>query len=252
MTVTKAGLGVARSKDAPFASHPNPDLLKYHPLEKFGCSPCHGGNGRALDSVERGHGRYEHWLWPLYYPENYDAGCQQCHASDSRTELAPVLNTGKELYRDKGCIGCHKFQGFDNQDELLPGCSTRQQITAAGKRPQSRPGSRFRASNKQGDLQATNNDVANSFYQQGQNLTVTVSNIDAQVEQLDQRSHNLLQEIKKVGPDLKEVRMKIHKEWIPLLAASIPRTSGPPPRCRNSGCRMMKFRPYPPSSGNPA
>ncbi len=39
--------------------------------------------------------------------------------------------------------------------------------------------------------------------------------MDAQVEQLDQRIHNLLQEIKKVGPDLKEVRMKIHKEWIP-------------------------------------
>ena len=39
--------------------------------------------------------------------------------------------------------------------------------------------------------------------------------MDAQIEQLDQRSHNLLQEIKKVGPDLKEVRMKIHKEWIP-------------------------------------
>ena len=39
--------------------------------------------------------------------------------------------------------------------------------------------------------------------------------MDAQIEQLEQRSHNLLQEIKKVGPDLKEVRMKIHKEWIP-------------------------------------
>ena len=32
-------------------------------------------------------------------------------------------------------------------------------------------------------------------------------------------SHNLLQEIKKVGPDLKEVRMKIHKEWIPYWLA---------------------------------
>jgi len=33
--------------------------------------------------------------------------------------------------------------------------------------------------------------------------------MDAQIEELEQRSHNLLQEIKKVGPDLKEVRMKI-------------------------------------------
>ena len=68
--------------------------------------------------------------------------------------------------------------------------------------------------NKQGDT-APNNDAANAFYQQANNLTVTVSIMDAQVEQLDQRSHSLLQEIKKVGPDLKEVRMKIHKEWIP-------------------------------------
>ena len=84
MTLTKADLGLAKSKDAPFTSHPDPDLLKFHPAEKFGCSPCHGGNGRALDTVEKAHGRYEHWLWPLYYPENYNAGCQQCHASDMR------------------------------------------------------------------------------------------------------------------------------------------------------------------------
>jgi len=78
----QADLGVAKSNDAPFTSHPDPDMMKYHPLEKFGCSPCHGGNGRALDTVEKGHGRYEHWLWPLYYKENFNAGCQQCHASD--------------------------------------------------------------------------------------------------------------------------------------------------------------------------
>ena len=99
MTLTKADLGQAKNNDAPFTSHPDPDMMKYHPLEKFGCSPCHGGNGRALDTVEKGHGRYEHWLWPLYYPENFNAGCQQCHASDMVTEHAPVLNRAKTLYR---------------------------------------------------------------------------------------------------------------------------------------------------------
>src|SRR6202166_2680482 len=91
MTLTKADLGQAKSNDAPFTSHPDPDMMKYHPLEKFGCSPCHGGNGRALDTVEKAHGRYEHWLWPMYYRENFDAGCQQCHASDAVTEHAGVL-----------------------------------------------------------------------------------------------------------------------------------------------------------------
>src|SRR6266436_7991319 len=30
-----------------FTSHPEPDLLKVHDPDKFGCSPCHQGNGRA-------------------------------------------------------------------------------------------------------------------------------------------------------------------------------------------------------------
>src|SRR3984957_7900456 len=161
MTVTKADLGLGKSNDAPYASHPDPEMLKYHPLEKFGCSPCHGGNGRALDSIEKGHGRYEHWLWPLYYKENFNAGCQQCHAADSVTEHAPILNNAKQLYREKGCIGCHKFQGFDNQDELLT--ATRQKILQLDN---DRKADQLEIPrlNKQGDT-APNNDVANSFYQ---------------------------------------------------------------------------------------
>jgi len=211
MTLTKADLGLAKSTDAPFTSHPDPDMMKYHSLEKFGCSPCHGGNGRALDTVEKAHGRYEHWLWPLYYPENYDAGCQQCHASDMVTEHAPILNRAKMLYREKGCIGCHRFQGFDNQDEEL--VSARQAITQLENQ---KADDRLQIAdlNKKGDS-ASDNDSANRYYTEATNLTVTMSGIDAKIEQLDRRSHNLLREIKKVGPDLKEVRMKIHKEWIP-------------------------------------
>src|SRR5580704_13749452 len=171
MTLTKADMGLAKSTDAPFASHPDPDLLKYHPLEKFGCSPCHGGNGRALDTVEKAHGRYEHWLWPLYYPENEEAGCQQCHASDMVTEHGPVITRARELYRIKGCIGCHRYQGFDNQDEQL--VATRQQLTqlAADKEADQLMIAQL---NKKGDA-ATDNDTANAFYQQATNLTVTIS-----------------------------------------------------------------------------
>jgi cytochrome c2 len=211
MTLTKADLGLAKNNDAPYTSHPDPDMMKYHPLEKFGCSPCHGGNGRALDTVEKAHGRYEHWLWPLSYRENFESGCQQCHASDMVTNYAPVLNRAKQLYRQKGCIGCHRFQGFDNQDEQL--VSARQMITQLENQKQD---DRLQITelNKKGDT-ATDNEAANRYYTQATNLTVTISGMDAQIESLEQRSHNLLQEIKKVGPDLKEVRMKIHKEWIP-------------------------------------
>jgi cytochrome c551/c552 len=211
LTVTKADLGVAKSTDAPFMSHPDPDLIALHPLEKFGCSPCHGGNGRAIDSIRRGHGRYEHWLWPLYYRENFDAGCQQCHASDMVTEHATVLNNGKQLYRQKGCIGCHRFQGFDNQDEQL--VNARQQILTLAKQKVDDELEIPRLQ-KLGD-QAPDNSAAEKYYAQATNLTVEVSRLDTRAESLEQRSHNLIQEIKKVGPDLKEARQKLLKEWIP-------------------------------------
>jgi len=211
MTLTKADLGLSGNNDAPFSSHPNPALLKFHPLEKFGCSPCHGGNGRALDSVEKAHGRYEHWLWPLNYPENFEAGCQQCHAADMVSEQAPTLNRGKELFREKGCIGCHRFQDFDNQNEQL--VAARQRILQLDTEKKANLLEIPRL-NLQGD-RASDNAAANRFYQQANNLNVTIANMDAQIEQLEQRSHSLLQEIKKIGPDLKEVRMKLRKEWIP-------------------------------------
>ncbi len=211
LVVTKADLGLARSHDAPFTSHPTPELLEDHPLEKFGCSPCHGGNGRALDSVTRAHGRYEHWLWPLFYPENYDAGCQQCHSSDMVTEHADVLNEGRQLYRLRGCIGCHRYQGFDNQDEQLT--AARQQIHALETQKAANELEIPRLQQR-GDS-APDNASANRLYAQATNLTVEDSRLDGQILQLDDRSHDLQQEVKKLGPDLKEVRMKINKEWIP-------------------------------------
>ena len=211
LTLTKADLGLQKSNDAPFSSHPDQDLFKWHPLDKFGCSPCHGGNGRALDTVELAHGRYEHWLWPLNYPENYQAGCQQCHSADAWTEHAPVLNEAKILFRDRGCIGCHNYAGFDNQDEQLQ--DTDREIASLEKE-KADDNQQIPILNKHGD-QAPDNATAQRLYAEATNLTVTVSKLDARVEQLDQLSHSLQQEVKMVGPDLKEVRLKLHPEWIP-------------------------------------
>src|SRR2546422_450660 len=57
MTLTKADLGLARSHDAPFTSHPELELLKIHDTDRFGCSPCHGGERRAVSRGEEAHGR---------------------------------------------------------------------------------------------------------------------------------------------------------------------------------------------------
>src|SRR5579872_1195497 len=52
---------------AMFTSHPDKELLKIHDPERFGCTPCHGGNGAAVDSVTKAHGRHTFWLWPMHH-----------------------------------------------------------------------------------------------------------------------------------------------------------------------------------------
>src|SRR5437899_8523217 len=98
-----------------FVSHPEPELLKVHDPDKFGCSPCHQGNGRATTSVEKAHGNYEHWLWPLFPGPKFDrttgnltnagfieAGCQTCHAADrvlyTTSGAGAQITPGKELF----------------------------------------------------------------------------------------------------------------------------------------------------------
>jgi cbb3-type cytochrome oxidase cytochrome c subunit len=36
------------------------------------------------------------------------------------------------------------------------------------------------------------------------------------LQQLDFQSHSLMQDMKKVGPNLKDVRLKLNKNWIPV------------------------------------
>jgi cytochrome c551/c552 len=211
VTLTKADLNLAESTDAPFSSHPNPELLRIHNPDRFGCSPCHGGNGRAASSVVKGHGRHKYWLWPLYYRENTEAGCQQCHTGDMVIEHAETLNKGKELYREKGCIGCHRFEGFDNQGERL--LSARQEIRQLEMEKKSLELEIPRVIQR-GDS-APDNESAQRLYGQADSMRLRISNIDARIEQLDLRAASLMREEKKVGPSLKEVRQKLRKEWIP-------------------------------------
>src|SRR5207253_11317442 len=47
---------------AAFVSYPRRELLQIHNPEKFGCSACHGGNGRATTSAVKAHGQNPFWL----------------------------------------------------------------------------------------------------------------------------------------------------------------------------------------------
>ena len=56
-----------------FVSHPDKELLRVHNPDRFGCSGCHWGNGRATTGEIKGHGRHKYWLWPLFEKENIEA-----------------------------------------------------------------------------------------------------------------------------------------------------------------------------------
>jgi cytochrome c551/c552 len=194
-----------------FVSHPNKEILQIHTPEKFGCSSCHWGNGRATTSEVKGHGRHRFWLWPMFEKENTEAGCQQCHAKDRVTQGADTLNLGRDLFSQRGCMGCHRYEGFDREADSLS--STRQsisqledQITANQKQ--------IRIDENPPD--GTSDEDAQKMLAQSEGLKVTNSILAARIDQLNLQSRYLMQDQKKVGPNLKDVRLKLRKEWVPV------------------------------------
>lgn len=231
LTLTRRQMG----GEAAFVSHPNKELLRIHDPERFGCSTCHGGNGRATVSVEKGHGRYKHWLWPMYYKENMEAGCNQCHNQDRVTPGANVLNEGKNLYSIKGCVGCHRYEGFDREADALS--NSRQQMRqlemqrkeyqlAVDDLKQDRGETRAR--------QLTPNSANLEINQILAYVSQTVSNLDSRIAEHDRQSKYLMQDVKKVGPNLKEIKAKVRKEWLPIWLKD--------PQAFRPGTKMPSFR----------
>ena len=90
----------------PLAYHP---LHDQHPFDKFGCTVCHRGQGRAT-TVADAHGHVAYWDEPMLPQKYIQASCGQCHeASDN--PAAPELARGNQLFETVGCRGCHKLGG---------------------------------------------------------------------------------------------------------------------------------------------
>jgi len=226
VTLTAADMG-GRTE---FTSHPSPELLRIHNPERFGCSPCHNGNGRATTSVEKGHGLYEHWLWPLYGKENMNAGCQQCHTRDMVLNHANTLSTGKYLFDHRGCVGCHRYEGYDTEPEEF----LEVQRTSRQKQQEKHENLlEAQRSVARGD-RAETNEEARRLYQLAADLRVTSSGLDAEIVELNARARNLLKERKKVAPSLKEVRVKLNRDWLPVWISN--------PQEFRPGTRMPGFR----------
>jgi cytochrome c2 len=116
--VTWAGLDDAPE---PFRTHP-PEPLKNHPVDEFGCTFCHGGQGYAVQ-LPQAHGWVEHWTDPLLdskLASDYrvkepfafvQIKCNECHRYDRQTPGADYINRAKELVQEKGCRACHTING---------------------------------------------------------------------------------------------------------------------------------------------
>ncbi len=180
-----------------FASHPDKELLKIHDPDKFGCTPCHGGNGVALSSVTKAHGYNKYWLWPLYHKENIEAGCQQCHVKEIVTEMAPTLNAGREIFRLRGCMACHRYDGFDREADEMS--SVNQQIHQLDQQKAEWLRQAGFDEQKANNPRTSDTD-AKKLFQESNDLKVRSTGIDAKIEQLDMRSVSLVREVKKVGP----------------------------------------------------
>ncbi len=111
----------------PLHRHPRFELFmgagSPHPYASFGCTACHGGDGRATDFARAGHAPAtaeqeaawaERWGWrsdrsrlailPL---ELTEAACGRCHGAGALSAEAPALDTGLRLIAALGCTGCH-------------------------------------------------------------------------------------------------------------------------------------------------
>jgi mono/diheme cytochrome c family protein len=126
-------------QEQPLRTHSG-DLLKHHPVEKFGCTWCHDGQGRAVEELAA-HGETPHWPDSLLRGELAYTSCSRCHYENDlfgaeqdlyarggpsapllKDELTAVLGgavnfgdrsivDGKRLVVESGCLGCHEYRG---------------------------------------------------------------------------------------------------------------------------------------------
>lgn len=107
--------------EQPFRSHPR-EILAKHPLQRFGCTSCHGGQGYAVKAAEA-HGLVQFWEEPMLGKELEDfyvmgdkrallqINCNACHRYEKETQGAGLINYAKQLVGDKGCRACHAING---------------------------------------------------------------------------------------------------------------------------------------------
>ncbi len=132
----------------PFSSHPHPDLFltsaSPHPIEKFGCTICHEGDGSGTEFQTAEHtptdpaqGMKWHkefgwhanhfWEYPMHPSTMVESSCIRCHhqvtelgVNEKFGATAPKVFEGYELVKQFGCYGCHQINGYDGTKPIGP------------------------------------------------------------------------------------------------------------------------------------
>ncbi|NCA11904.1 hypothetical protein EBR56_08885, partial [bacterium] len=131
-------LSIQRGVPQPYSTHPRLDLFvgstSPHPMQTFGCTICHQGQGSATsfkwashtpNTPKQGHEWHDehgwfnnhHWIFPMLPQRFEESSCLKCHhqvvdlePSEKFPEPpAPKLVEGYHLIRQYGCYGCHEI-----------------------------------------------------------------------------------------------------------------------------------------------
>ncbi|MFM1996098.1 MAG: hypothetical protein RLZZ111_485 [Planctomycetota bacterium] len=141
-------LTVQRGVPQPYSTHPRLDLFvgstSPHPMQTFGCTVCHQGQGSATsfkwashspNTPKQGHEWHDehgwfnnhHWIFPMLPQRFEQSSCLKCHhevvdlePSEKFPEPpAPKLVEGYHLIRQYGCYGCHEINGWAGPDKRI-------------------------------------------------------------------------------------------------------------------------------------
>ena len=107
-TTCHLGINEPALKDAPqpFTTHP----AMYHEPERFGCTPCHQGQGLATNVTES-FGFSKYWDEPIFPRPFSESSCGTCH-HDVSVKGVSLLERGRELLVEYSCASCHEIKGI--------------------------------------------------------------------------------------------------------------------------------------------
>jgi mono/diheme cytochrome c family protein/predicted nucleic acid-binding Zn-ribbon protein len=122
---TSCHVGINRPgfEDAPqpYRTHSDRELLLgNHDPDKMGCTPCHQGQGPAVNSTAQAHGNVKFWEQPLLTGNEVQATCIGCHGNVEYLEGADAIAAGEKLFEELGCHGCHLAVGYEDLARVGP------------------------------------------------------------------------------------------------------------------------------------